>query len=96
MRRAGVCRVKAAAAARVETAGSAPCPCHLSSHSSSALVFQCSHVGAEDDADMGTITATISTTISAVSTLQLSFCGRAGVDIAAALDTMGDKGLCIM
>ena len=53
-------------------------------------------MGAEDDADMGTITATISTTISAVSTLQLSFCGRAGVDIAAALDTMGDKGLCIM
>ena len=93
MRRAGVCRVKAAAAASVETAGSAPCPCHLSSHSA---VLQCSHVGAEDDADMGTITATISTTISAVSTLQLSFCGRAGVDIAAALDTMGDKGLCIM
>ena len=62
--RAGVCRVKAAAAARVETAGSAPCPCHLSSHSavlqcSSAPVLQCSHVGAEDDADMGTITATI-------------------------------------
>ena len=70
--------------------------CRQSSHSSSALVFQCSHVGAEDDADMGPITTTISTTISAVSTLQLSFCGRAGVDIAAALDTMGDKGLCIM
>ena len=67
--------------------------CRQSSHSA---VLQCSHVGAEDDADMGTITATISTTISAVSTLQLSFCGRAGVDIAAALNTMGDKGLCIM
>ena len=70
--------------------------CRHTVQCSSVPVLQCSHVGAEDDADMGTITATISTTISAVSTLQLSFCGRAGVDIAAALDTMGDKGLCIM
>ena len=50
VRRAGVCRVKAAAAASVETAGSAPCPCHLSSHSavlqcSSALVFPCGRWG---------------------------------------------------
>ena len=83
----GVCRVKAAAAARVETAASAPCPCHLSSHSSSAPVLQVP-MWALKMMQIWDQLQQLSTTISAVSTHQLSFCGRAGVDIAAALDTM--------
>ena len=95
VRRAGVCRVKAAAAASVETAGSAPCPCHLSSV---VTQLQCSSVPmwALKMMQIWDQLQQLSKTISAVSTLQLSFCGRADVDIAAALDTMGDKGLCIM
>ena len=70
--------------------------CRHTVQCSSAPVLQCSHVGAEDDADMGTITTTIYNYLRLIYAPTFILLPRAGVDIAAALDTMRDKGLCIM